>query len=379
MNLIIYFADNSTTSSPLNIYTISAGLLAFILAFYALVARERKTPYITKSIYFICGIILFTLSITVLSDLINYEPLSGFLKLLSVISLIFCLIYIFVRIVVIHNRHINFRDDSPFKNSIFVRKVKYYFRKIRKGKPYEHNPDAFDGAFIAAIGSMDFVDNDTLMEILDANKLNKSSLSVALSISDKKELDYKLSEIVGKLHQTNCFFQYMSCSRHPIEFVKFLERKEDQIWESIKKRLVVVDAYTPHFGFTDSIYTFFDAEIENSPIPLVKSSPTYAGMHTAATKAFNEVRKIAKSKNQRPVTVVIYETPYAVSEVESEEQYKIFLRHVIPSEKLWGGMITIWIENGLNDDSWKLLKSLADIHWEQECTAIEPIAGNEEK
>jgi hypothetical protein len=99
---------------------------------------------------------------------------------------------------------------------------------------------------------------------------------------------------------------------------------------------VVVDAYTPHFGFTDSTHVNWRNWLEGQGITVVDSSPSFAGMHTAATKAFKKIKKRQEENGQaRPPTLVIYENPFAIVDLESAEQYRIFVRHVLPSEKLW--------------------------------------------
>ena len=46
------------------IFRNGVALLAFIMAFYALVARERKTPYIVHSVYMITFIVLVSLCLS---------------------------------------------------------------------------------------------------------------------------------------------------------------------------------------------------------------------------------------------------------------------------------------------------------------------------
>ena len=40
---------------------------------------------------------------------------------------------------------------------------------------------------------------------------------------------------------------------------------------------------------------------------------------------------------------------------------RIFLRHVIPSERIWGGMFTVFLEFGLSNETVALLRSQVDI------------------
>jgi hypothetical protein len=50
---------------------------------------------------------------------------------------------------------------------------------------------------------------------------------------------------------------------------------------------------------------------------------------------------------------------YALSDLESVEQYRIFARHVLPSEQLWDGMFTVFVETAQREEDWKLVSSYA--------------------
>lgn len=79
-------------------------------------------------------------------------------------------------------------------------------------------------------------------------------------------------------------------------------------------------------------------------------------MHTAASRAFNLIKKKNKGDVRKPV-LVIYEDTYALTDLESPEQYRIFVRHVLPSERLWDGMFTVFTEVGQSEADWRLLSS----------------------
>jgi hypothetical protein len=146
------------------------------------------------------------------------------------------------------------------------------------------------------------------------------------------------------------WLQYTACGRHPAEFISNLrlewERYEGskEAWEKIAGKIVIVDAFTPHFGFTDSIHVEMSKWLETSGIWCAVSGPTYAGIHSGAAKAFNELKRRQGKKVPREFTLVCYESPSAIMDVESVEQYRIFIRHVASSERLWGGMFTLFLE-----------------------------------
>jgi len=67
----------------------------------------------------------------------------------------------------------------------------------------------------------------------------------------------------------------------------------------------------------------------------------------------------AKQTVRKP-TLTIYEGTNALVELESTEQYRIFIRHLLPSERLWGGMFTFVIESVISEQDLALLRTYTD-------------------
>ncbi len=67
------------------------------------------------------------------------------------------------------------------------------------------------------------------------------------------------------------------------------------------------------------------------------------------------------ARNYRQPTLVIYEGAYSLVDLESAEQYRIFVRHVLPSERLWDGMFTVFVECGQAEVDWSLLQGYASM------------------
>lgn len=57
---------------------------------------------------------------------------------------------------------------------------------------------------------------------------------------------------------------------------------------------------------------------------------------------------------------MIFEGTYALVDLESPEQYRLFVRHVIPSERMWGSMFTLFAEVTIDQESQALLESYSD-------------------
>src|SRR5207248_185942 len=89
---------------------------------------------------------------------------------------------------------------------------------------------------------------------------------------------------------------------------------------------------------------------------------TYAGVHTAIAVAFNKIKAAdTRTRETRTPTLLLYEGCSALIDLESDQQYRIFVRHVLPSERLWGGMFTVFVEPWISKENRPALQSAADI------------------
>jgi hypothetical protein len=91
-------------------------------------------------------------------------------------------------------------------------------------------------------------------------------------------------------------------------------------------------------------------------------------LHTAASEAFKLIAKKEKEGLRKPA-LVVYEDSFALADLESIEQYRIFVRHVLPSERLWDAMFTVFVETVQPETEWGLVSSYASMmldmrdHW----------------
>ena len=77
-------------------------------------------------------------------------------------------------------------------------------------------------------------------------------------------------------------------------------------------------------------------------------------MHSRTNKDHNE------NHGHSVPSLMIYEGCHALVDLESSEQYRIFIRHVMPSERLWGGMMTLFVETMVTDDNLAVLEESSD-------------------
>ena len=173
--------------------------------------------------------------------------------------------------------------------------------------------------------------------------------------------------------------QYLAASRHPSELITALRSQMEQMpniqWQDKAQNIVVVDAFTPHFGFTDSIHDARTRHTKSLGVECINSSVSYAGLHTASSRAFNVIKARARSEVRGP-TLVVYEDTHALADLESHEQYRIFVRHVIPSERMWDGMFTVFAEIAPENRDWDVLRAYGGICIDRHSPYTIQIRGN---
>lgn len=356
-------------------------LLAFMVALYALTARERRTPLIVNSVYnafyivflsLILSLIASAISTTITEESTVKVYVAKAMHLSSVGILTFGFAIIVERVWSVHNQHKNFRTDAKWRNMAVVRLARGFTKRLKAAKPtYTHDPVEFSGDLLAALEATTILpDEQTTAAILRARLDSSSahSISAAFRVSSFAKAD----EIAGELaviflrHDANV--QYASCARHPIEFWQHLKgvwsaQTGTEQWKEVRQRIVLVDAFSPHFGFTDSIHNHMSEKLRQDGAEIVVSDPSYAGLHTATMKAFKATKRRTGGENGvRLPTLVIYEGANSLAELESTEQYRVFMRHMLPSERLWGGMFTLVVESAISPETMSIVRSYADIY-----------------
>jgi hypothetical protein len=350
-----------------DLFTKALALLAFVVGFYALAARERKTPYLTNSLYSTAFWVFVSSVLLMVAQFIepSHTSTAHILTTSAQVLLVSGALNITYGIWRVHNRHVNFRDDNLIKNLGAVRAIRAVWRQIWPKPSYEYDAPSLFPEIKAATTKLlsDGVVNGqgSPIDVIEDDGFSKSVVYQRASLSVSDETLITLAKHVLGL---GWGVQYTTCIRHPIEFVTKLQRALDksdmkpQIADLLGQ-VVVIDGYTPHFGFTDSVHSEKARQLKRLGVLYVKSRPSYAGVHTATAKGFNKFKKLHKAKNvSRRPTLVIYEGTYALVALESIEQYYIFIRHVLPSERMWGGMLTFFIEPIVSDEASELLSTL---------------------
>ena len=346
--------------TPWAILTATAGLVAFHIGLYTLIARERKSPYVINRLFPIFLLSLVVAVVSTVSVLVPVEYQESVLRAASAI-LVGTFMYSLVTVYGVAIRFIFFVDTMSFKHLLWVRAVRRAWKNIRGAHTtYEHDPVQLSSELKAEVLRVLSEYDDKTFE--EHEGLDKES--VVATIRDHGQsnlLSAKLAQIFLKKEYT---VQYLAASRHPFDFIIYLKQcleSDGGDWPSSARRIVVIDAYTRHFGFIDSVYPKKRRDLEALGIKCVNSTMTFAGMHSASSKAFNLIKAQDQVNTPRKPTLVIYEGTHALADLESAEQYRIFVRHVMPSERAWGGMFTVFIEAALPEGDWTLLRSYASM------------------
>src|SRR6267142_2118739 len=162
-----------------DLFSRGLALLAFVLAFYTLAARERKTPYLARSIYSIIWFVFASMILSALAPLIGNwnERIGRATDQTAWLVLASGMLYVIFGVWTAYNRHANFRDDGLIKHLKIVRWAKNYRRSKKSGSTYEHDPIKFPDALIQSLN------NSPVMEKADVERIKEGNyLSAAAKI-----------------------------------------------------------------------------------------------------------------------------------------------------------------------------------------------------
>ncbi|ACH37357.2 hypothetical protein Gbem_0326 [Citrifermentans bemidjiense Bem] len=346
--------------SPWSVLTASGALTAFHIGLYTLVGRERKSPYLINSAFPVFLLSLFVAALAAIASLLLGCYKSVVLAV-STCVLAGSFIYSLFVVLRLYTRFVLFVDSINPKHWPGIRHFRRWKKKKGHRTPYAHSsvpvPPEFEKKIIGVLEK--FGINGGIF-----TRQEKTLKSLAVSTQNQDQCSELLAELALSFLKQGFTIQYMTASRHPVEFIEYLKKymsdNGDDLGNYINK-IVVIDAHSPHFGFTDSIYDEKTKELKSLNIAFVTSEMTYAGMHSATTSAFNTLESQMVDKTARQPSLNIYEGIYALTDLESPEQYRIFLRHVLPAERMWNSMFTVFVESYQPENDWMLLKAYASM------------------
>lgn len=369
--------------TPWNVVAADGALIAFLLGFYTLVGNARKAPYVINTIISVFLLCLIGATICLASNGLPVKPATNTISIwlvsftfsppsqdsalnlaVAIIALAF-LISIY-RVYKISLKFNHFVDNVSWKYFPVVRDVRRLRARYQQNRTYAHDPLQIPEE--ARVEVFEY-----LRSVKAEIRRSSDARSIAIRSNHLDQASSVMAGLAVIFLRHGLTVQYLTASRHPIDFIEALKKEcEDGKldWVDVAQRVVVIDAYTPHFAFLDSIYPRKTGDLAKLGVDCVTAGMSFAGVHTAAARAFNLLKKKA-STPKRSATLVIYEDPFALADLESPELYRVFVRHVLPSERLWGGMFTVVVESSQGDNDWRVLQSYADIVLAMEPKAVE--------
>ncbi|MBL9165473.1 MAG: hypothetical protein JNL18_22295 [Planctomycetaceae bacterium] len=349
--------QSSELFSLLRLYLTTCAFVGALWAIYVKDTRLRANSdnVLVALVYFlIATICLVTAIVVVQIPLLNHAfrtqsegsteksvsiSIAQYLAFLSLeiylISFIVLLVNVFMKT---YNQLYNLRTNKVIK---YFKPIRYLRAAIGPHKRYEYEVETRKLDRESCSFAEHFSDDELIRLISGATILVKGSITdETISLI----LDWMM-ERMTKNETAN----YAVADRHPIDIWKMLKAKN--CTEQMTQDLVLIDCYSPSFAFTDDIHEENDKRLTDDGVALVKAK-TFAGLHTANNYAFNIIkeRENKKQKNKRRPTVMVYAHISALCDFESVEQFRVFWRHVIPSERSYG-MLTFIVEDELGSDA----------------------------
>jgi len=340
-----------TTFTTPTLLAATAGLIAFHIGILTLVGRERKAPYVINQVFAIFILALLVAAVASFAAVMP-EPYSSLLLWVGGLMFVVALLVSVVRVYRIMARFAYFEDSFHPKYWAIVRWLERRSAARYRKPPYSTNALKIDHDLGKVITGT--FERFGAIEAGDEPELR----SVAVAVDRVSGANALLAELAVAFLKHECSVQYMTASRHPVELIDAVVSAMKAIgteFATVAQRVVVVDAYSPHFAFKDKIYWNKADDLAARSVTFHASRMTYAGIHTTSSRAFKTIRAQATKKDIRVPTLVIYEGAHALADLESSEQYRTFIRHVLPSERYWNGMFTVIVECGLPSTEWQLL------------------------
>lgn len=332
------------------LFTGGISVLALIIAFYSVVLGTQRIPNFLTSIYVLIKYSLIYLFVVTLLLLLYKIVLKNVLKLDD--DWVFYIQGVFFLVIILSMSYFLLKEYHK------VFSMRCYYHPMEnitslfheKDENTDNDPQYLEDAQIEEFCN-NFIPNQKAT-ILDLYRNRTSdSLAIYCEIKNRIELDDILLEMACWALKGGLNLLYLSCRRHPCEFIDLLKKKIEQNhigqWGNIKKQILLIDAHTNHFGFKEPTYRKKTRMLENENIAIEVANWSYVGIHSAVAHGYERKLKIGDRKDK--ASLLIYDSCYALSDLESDKLYKIFLKHVIPSERSMGGNITIFAEQWVPD------------------------------
>jgi hypothetical protein len=375
--LVLYktnFLAPSTFFELLRIYLATTAFVGALWAVYLKDARLRSgSEYVLISLFsFVLIVAIASVGATLLViDEPVLQPFAAYFSYLAlilyVVSMGSLVLTVFVQS---YNEVYNLRTNKFFK---YFRPFRWLRNKFAKDENYELSvePRTYEvgkcplmSSLFTAPAGRERTNPEKDRDTADKERVKKGASVLLTGTITGGVLDEVMKWVVRRLQQ-NETANYVACDRHPFGIWDRLKEQgleEKREGHTLRDSLVLVDVFTPAFGFTDEIHEDRQRQLNAQGVACV-TAKTFAGLHTAVHQAFKIIKqkeKEQKGKQVRRPQVMVYDRTSALCDTESVEQFRVFWRHVIPSERSYG-MITLIIEDAMAGDGViKPLKELVD-------------------
>lgn len=202
----------------------------------------------------------------------------------------------------------------------FIHKV-FYEKNYRPRQPFLQSP--FAG-----------VEKDVFQRIVSGG-------SILFLYDDVSDCSTIITNFIRDTISNDETIDYITTYKSPVVLCK--EYADNEIVK-VSRYLSIIDCFTSHYGFDDKVMKFAKRDLEQKGF-IFYNAATFADIHTAANDSWYRFRKVCQGQENsyRIPHRTIYDTVSSLIRFSSEEQYVLFLRHVLSSEKSYG-MISVIME-----------------------------------
>ena len=178
---------------------------------------------------------------------------------------------------------------------------------------------------------------------IDASKLQflRDGGSILFLYDDTEEYSKIISSFIKESISEGDTVDYITTYKTPLEFCRSVNEQENPL---ISKKLSIIDCFSPHYSFDDKVTKFAKQDFSRKGFKFFDAE-SFAEIHTAANDSWYRFRKVCSEEENsfRIPHRTIYDSLSSLIHFSSDEQYLLFIRHVISSEKSYG-MISLIIE-----------------------------------
>ena len=169
----------------------------------------------------------------------------------------------------------------------------------------------------------------------------KNGGTILLLYEDTFDYSSLISEFIRGTVNAKETIDYVITYKNPIDLCK--DFSDDEVI-SVTKGLSIIDCFTPHYGFDDKVNKFYKRDLTQKGFVFFDAT-SFSEIHTAANNSWYRFRKVCKNEENsyRVPHRTVYDTVSSLIRFSSEEQYMLFMRHVISSERSYG-MISLIVE-----------------------------------